>query len=127
MVLRTSSQAFLLHARGFCMKLNVYRPEEILVTLVIEYYDILEVFGSVPKFIGYDERLVLDVRFNTRTSDIEILSTRTEWFAEAEESFVRRNIPVTGDIQGTFLQPLATRMSEGIRLALAKQSNCVIC
>ena len=100
------------------MKLKVYRPEEILVTLVVEYDEIIGAFTSIPKFIGYDERLVLDVRFNTRTSDIEILTTRTEWFAEGQESFVSRNIPVSGDIQGTFLQPLASRLAEGISESL---------
>ena len=109
------------------MKLKVYRPEEILVTLVVEYDEIIGAFTSIPKFIGYDERLVLDVRFNTRTSDIEILSTRTEWFAEGQESFVSRNIPISGDIQGTFLQPLASRLAEGISESLLTRGTTVIC
>jgi hypothetical protein len=120
-------QAFLLQTRGIAMKLKVYRPEEILVTLVVEYDEIIGAFASIPKFIGYDERLVLDVRFNTRTSDIEILATRTEWFAEGQESFVSRNIPVSGDIQGTFLQPLASRLAEGISESLLTRGTTVIC
>ena len=123
-----SSQAFLLQTRGISdMKLEVYKPEEILVNLVIRYDEIVDAFASVPKFIKHGEDLSIHCRFNPRSGDLVIESFQLVCWDDSCDGSTSREISVTGDIQKTFLQPLASRIADGIRLSLAEGRSRVIC
>ena len=131
-----SPQAFLLQTRGIFMKLEVYKPEEILVNLVIRYDEIVDAFASVPKFIQHGEDLFIAARFNPRTGDLLIEKINAVLNDDGIgvtnfnncDSFSRsRDLNIAGDIQQTFLQPFASRMAEGVRLALIARANRANC
>ena len=107
------------------MKLEVYKPEEILVNLVIRYDEIVDAFASVPKFIQHGEDLFIAARFNPRSGDLLIEKINTVLNDDCD-SF-SRDLNIAGDIQQTFLQPFASRMAEGVRLALIARANRAIC
>ena len=115
------------------MKLEVYKPEEILVNLVIRYDEIVDAFASVPKFIQHGEDLFIAARFNPRTGDLliekinAVLNDDGIGVTNFNNCDSSRDLNIAGDIQQTFLQPFASRMAEGVRLALTARANRAIC